>query len=443
MPSKQFALVLLLVALVMLVACTPATLTPAAPPTPMPAAPTTEPEPTEAAMVTTTDTMSIPVVQPVLETHPIVDMDADEAPADARLGDADDPAIWLHPADPAQSFVVGVLKEGGLEVYDLDGQVIQSIAPSDDDNIRYNNIDLAYNFPLGEKMVDIVVASDRYEDKLAIYQVNPDTRQLEDISDPANALLFTPPGQESDEETTAYGLALYHSPKTGKFYAFVSRRDTSEAAQFELTDNGSGQISVTQVRYFTLPVPEAEGDEEVSPQIEGTVADQELGVVYMGQEDVGIWKFGAEPEDSPDGTLIHAIADPASHLSPDVEGLTIYYADSGTGYLMASSQGDNTFVVYTREGDNSYLGSFQVGANGDIDGSEECDGAMILNVPLGDQYPNGLLVVQDGGNDPTVMVEDDGEMENAATNFKYVPWERVANGFATPLKIDTTSYSPR
>jgi 3-phytase len=39
-----------------------------------------------------------------------------------NMGDAaDDPAIWVHPVDPALSLVLGTDKKGGLNVFDLEG----------------------------------------------------------------------------------------------------------------------------------------------------------------------------------------------------------------------------------------------------------------------------------------------------------------------------------
>ena len=99
-------------------------------------------------------------------------------------------------------------------------------------------------------------------------------------------------------------------------------------------------------------------------------------------------------------------------LSADAEGLTLYFGPEGTGYLLASSQGSSTFLVYDRAGDNPYLGSYRVGASGEIDGVDESDGSMVLNVPLGPTFPQGLLVVHDGLNEPEVLAEDDGETEN-------------------------------
>lgn len=380
---------------------------------------------------------AIPAVLPVLETAARLDVDVADLPAGEENGDADDPAIWVHPTDAAQSLVVAVLKEGGLDVYDLDGALLQQIAP---EGVRYNNVDLLYGFPLAGATVDLAIASDRFKDNLAIFAIDPTTRQLTDVSDPNNALVFTPAGQASDETTTAYGLGTYAAPD-GKFYAFVTRRETGDLAQLELSDNGSGQVSYTTVRTITLPTP-ASGELE-DAQIEGLVVDQQLGVLYAGQENVGIWKLDAAPTGSSEGTLIYAVKPDGEYLEADVEGLTIYYGPGEAGYLLVSSQGDNTFAVFTRSGDNAYLGSFQVGSDGEIDSVEECDGAHVINLPLGDKFPQGLLVVQDGLNDPAYMVEDDGEMENASTNFKFVPWERVANAFATPLLIDTNSYQVR
>lgn len=419
---------------------------PAAQPSAAPAAVTTAPTdaPTGAPTVAPTIALApepepvegVAVVLPTLETHPIID--SDEAPEGARIGDADDPAIWVHPTDPSLSLVAAALKEGGLEVYDLSGEVVQSIMP---EGVRYNNVDSAYGFDLGGETVDLFIATDRFKDTLAIFRVDPVARQLVDISDPDGALLFTPVGQISDQTTTAYGITLWRDPATGKLYAFVNRRATGDLAQFELTATAKGAVSWGQVRAFRLPTPE--GGELEDAQTEGMVADAELGFLYIAQENVGIWKVEAAPDSSAEPRLIHEVAPKSEYLEADAEGLTIYYAADGKGYLLASSQGASTFAAFTREGDNTYIGSFQIGRNGEVDGVQESDGATVISLPLGDQFPQGLLVVHDGLNDPAFMVEDDGEFENASTNFKFVPWEQVAAAFSPPLVIDTASYGPR
>lgn len=196
------------------------------------------------------------------------------------------------------------------------------------------------------------------------------------------------------------------------------------------------------------------------------VVDQELGILYAGQEDVGIWRISAAFEAaSPvlvdkvrefgvpytydteeEECVINYAADPGyggKYLSADVEGLTIYYTASNQGYLLASSQGDDTFAVYDRRGANRFIGSFAIADNRrrGVDGAQECDGAAVLNVPLGPAFPLGLLVTQDGANTPDVLDAEGEARDN--TNFKFTPWQRVAQAFSAPLSIDTTSWNPR
>src|SRR5262249_22130516 len=105
-------------------------------------------------------------------------------------------------------------------------------------------------------------------------------------------------------------------------------------------------------------------------------------------------------------------------IAADVEGLTIFQTGRLTGTLLVSSQGDNTFFTFDRL-TNRPLSHFAVvtGRSGSPDGSEDCDGADVVNTPL-PGYPHGLLVVHDGDNTPDVL-DADGEVR-ANTNFKYL-----------------------
>ncbi|MEA5553739.1 phytase [Anabaena cylindrica UHCC 0172] len=401
---------------------------------------------TQFTQILTLSADLVPTATPTLETRP--DLFDDEDPAQATVdqnADADDPAIYVNAEDSANSLVLTSVKNAGVRVYDLSGNLLQTVNPGD---VRYNNIDLQYGFQLGGESIDIAVASDRGNDKLVIFKINPnstDGNYLEDITDSNigtifQAAPFAPPYEPSSR--SSYGLAMYRSPFTNDYYVFTGRRETGDIAQFKLIDLGNGQIGAERVRNFTVTPPTDFGD--VDPQTEGMVADQETGYLYIGQENVGIWKFDAEPNGSNTGTLIDKVKDfGGSNLVADVEGLTIYYGANGTGYLLASSQGDNTFAAYTREGNNEFLGRFGIGNNGAIDSVQESDGADVINVPLGKNFPYGLFVTQDGNNDPAKLVEDDGELENVNSNFKFVPWENIVNTLPDILKIDTTGYDPR
>ncbi|MEI1376025.1 phytase [Nostoc sp. UHCC 0926] len=381
----------------------------------------------------------VPTAAPTVETRP--NLFDDPALSTSQRADADDPAIYVNATNAADSLVLTSVKNAGLRVYDLSGNLLQTLNPG---GIRYNNIDLQYGFKLGNQSIDIAVASDRGNDKLAIFKINPNPstpgQYLEDITDSNigtifQASPFEPPYSASTR--SSYGLTLYRSPVTNDYYVFTSRRQTGDIAQFKLIDKGNGKIGAELVREFTIPSPTTAGR---SPQTEGMVVDQETGFLYIAQEDVGIWKFQAEPDGGTTGKLIDRVRfEGGSHLTDDAEGLTIYYGKNGTGYLLASSQGDSTFVAYTREGNNEYVGNFAIGNNGSIDSVQESDGADVINVPLGPNFPFGLFVTQDGSNEPAKTIDG----ENVNSNFKLVPWENIANAFPNSLNIDTTSYDPR
>ncbi|OYD88966.1 phytase [Nostoc sp. 'Peltigera membranacea cyanobiont' 213] len=384
----------------------------------------------------------VPTAAPTVETRPSLFDDEEPAlPAVDQNADADDPAIYVNATNAADSLVLTSVKNAGLRVYDLSGNLLQTVNPG---GIRYNNIDLQYGFKLGNQSIDIAVASDRQNDKLAIFKINPnpgaDGNYLEDITDSNIGTIFqTSPFEPPYSASTrsSYGVTLYRSPVTNDYYVFTSRRQTGDIAQFKLIDKGNGQIGAQLVREFTIPSPTAA---DRSPQTEGMVVDQETGFLYIAQEDVGIWKFDAEPDGGTTGKLIDRVRfEGGSHLTDDAEGLTIYYGKNGTGYLLASSQGDSTFVAYTREGNNEYVGNFAVGNNGSIDSVQESDGADVINVPLGPNFPFGLFVTQDGSNEPAKTIDG----ENVSSNFKLVPWENIANALPNSLNIDTTSYDPR
>ena len=236
------------------------------------------------------------------------------------------------------------------------------------------------------------------------------------------------PGSVNDGDT-AYGLCLYRSPRDGKSYAFVSRDSSaSTIAQLELFDAGGGQVGWQRVRTIALPDPR---------KVEGMVADQELGWVYLAQEKVGLWKLPAEPSRANDAAvLLQRVKPNGAILASDIEGLCIYYTTNGAGYLLASGQGENTFAVFTREGTNAWLGSFAIGANKPLglDQVTTCDGADVCPLAL-PGFAQGVLVVHDG--------ENDGSVTPANTNFKLVPWENVAGAFTPALAVTPSSHDPR
>lgn len=375
-----------------------------------------------------------------------------ETPAlfdDAAGGDADadDPAIWVHPSDRRHSLVIATAKNGGLRVYDLRGREVQSIAtpaaPGPDDEAgRFNNVDLVRGFNLGGRKVDLAVVSDRGRDQIRSYRIDPADAAagrppLHDVTAPGVPFAFSRDQAEVNDQATAYGLAAYGN------YVVVSRRSRPTIGLFRLIATGGG---VSYRRVDTLDFPssfqlpdgstwspcEDPGD---GPQFEGMMVDPANGTVYAAQEDIGLWRvavrgdhfhgvprvvehtreYGVPAAFEPveEECVVDYGADPGfgGRIAADVEGVAIY-----RDTLLVSSQGDNTFFTYDRWS-NRPTGRFAVVDGPVADGSQDCDGAAVVETPL-PGYPGGLLVVHDGENTPDVPGEDGEPRPN--TNFKFL-----------------------
>jgi 3-phytase len=140
---------------------------------------------------------------------------------------------------------------------------------------------------------------------------------------------------------------------------------------------------------------ELEREFSVATQPEGCVVDDETGVLYLGEEAVGVWRADASPTAAFSPVSIDTVTGP--NLVADVEGMSLY-RQAGRTLLLVSSQGDHSYAVYDT-GDDRYLGAFRVG-EGDHGGSFETDGIDSTERVITVDFPAGLLVVQDGQNQP-------------------------------------------
>lgn len=291
--------------------------------------------------------------------------------------DTDDPAIWINRANPAQSLVIGTDKhaDGALVVFGLDGKIqwdkcVRGL-------LRPNNVDVAYDVPLGKTTIDIAVVTERYAHRLRVYRL-PEMSAVDGGGIP----VF-----EGEAGRECMGIALYTRPRDGAVFAVVSRVDTGAPRenylqQLRLADDGKGVLRGTKVRNF--------GSWSGKKEIEAVAVDSELGMVYYSDEQSGVRKYAADP-DAPEANkeLAHF---GTSGFAEDHEGISIYRKPGapGTGYVLVSNQSADTLRIFPREGaggrphEHPLLASVRLR-------TRESDGSDVTNLAL-PGFPGGLFV---------------------------------------------------
>lgn len=315
--------------------------------------------------------------------------------------DADDPAIWVHPKDPSRSLVIGTNKaaapQGALVVYGLDGKVRQRIGGLD----RPNNVDVEYGLKLGGRRADIVVTTERYQKRLRVFRIEEKTGMLEDVSSAGGIPVLE--GREG-RGREPMGIGLYRRPRDGAVFAIVSPKEgplDGYLEQYLLEDDGGGKVKGKKVREF--------GTFSGAGEIEAVVVDDELGYVYYADEDTGLRKYHADP-DHPLARKELALFGRAGYQG-NREGLAIYAAGKGKGYLISTDQvkGNSRYLLYRREGtaadphDHSEVVGVIEG------GADSTDGIEATPHGLGKAWPKGMLAA----------------MNSAGKNFFFYNWADI------------------
>ena len=314
--------------------------------------------------------------------------DAETQPVKSQGDAADDPAIWLHPNVAEKSLILGTNKKKGLLVYDLEGNQVQQLLVG-----RVNNVDVRQDFTYKGKPADIAAASHRDNHSIALFHIAASSGEVSAVNEITTGL------------DDVYGLCMYRGFED-KVYVFINDQD-GRYEQYEISDSDSGW-SGTRVREF-----------HVASQPEGCTTDDKNQRLFIGEENAAIWTLGAEPRDDVKMTQVAAIGDV---LKADIEGMELYQTEI-ENYLLVSSQGNDSYVLFQAETPYAYLGRFRIVLNSEtgVDGASETDGLTVSSANLGDKYPQGIVVVQDGRN----------LLPNNNQNFKIVSWKKINDAILT------------
>lgn len=322
----------------------------------------------------------------VIDGQKFVTASVETAPAGARGDAADDPAVWKHPIDPAKSLILGTNKKEGLVVFGLDGAEVQRLPIG-----LINNVDVRQS---ADRPFDLAIASNDQVNAISVFLVDRQTGMI------------THRGNIPTNKVEPYGIC--QAREAGHDLAGVTYKDgTLQIWSLSIGETALNGELLKSVKLET--------------QLEGCVFDEPNGTIFVGEEDRGLWAIQYR-EETPSPLLIDTVGGSAG-LVADVEGVSIWRGANGAGWLVASAQADNRFVVYDRQAPHAPRGSFSISANEalDIDEATHTDGLDVFSGPL-PAFPRGILVVQDDGNPKS------GENQN----FKIVNWADVEAALDLP-----------
>ena len=297
--------------------------------------------------------------------------------------DADDPAIWVNPADHARSLILGTNKvaapDGALYVFGVDGSVKQVVKPLD----RPNNVDIEYGLATPSGPVDIAVVTERLQHRLRVYRIT-DTGLA-----PLDAGGIPVLAGQIDEAAMPMGIALYRRPRDGAIFAIVAPKTGGKDGylwQYRLSfDADAGAVRATFVRRF--------GTFSGSGEIESVAVDDALGYAYYSDEEFAIRKWAADPDDRNATYELATFGKGAFTLQR--EGIAIVSKADGTGFIVCTDQipGGSVLRVYRREGQPGQPHVHDPAVATLVTTADTTDGIDATVSTLGDRFPEGLLVM--------------------------------------------------
>lgn len=296
---------------------------------------------------------------------------------------ADDPAIWSGPS-AGEGRVIGTQKKGGYYVYDLQGRIVQELPLG-----RPNNVDLALDFPWTDGSAPIVAASDRADNTIPLFRL-----------DPATGLMETAPrARIATGFAEVYGVCI---GQRGADTVLVATSKIGEVVAWKIKPSGD-RIADERVASFAL-----------GSIAEGCAIDGAGNAYYVAQELVGLWRVDVDDATGAARTQIDKVG-AGGRLAADVEGVTIWEGVGAAGFIVVSVQGRSVFNVYDRAAPHAFRGAFRIGAGPGGDAVSGTDGIAVSSAAFGEQYPQGLFVAQDDVN----------SNPSATQNFKYASWADV------------------
>ena len=304
-----------------------------------------------------------------------VEADVETEPVFAGDDAADDMCVLENFNNPENSLIISSDKKYGIIVYDLEGVKLHDYELG-----RINNVDILPSRSFQNKY--IVAGTNRTYNSIDIYLFNS-AGELE-----KNIVREVVPSLKD-----VYGITFYEDKYNT--YLFISDKKGNVEQWSYNNDEVNAEIKfVRKLKFSSL--------------VEGLVADESKGKIYIGQERKGIWELNAFPSFDSEKKLIFK---KSKNFKPDFEGLALRDDGNGEGYLIASVQGSNGYLIIERKSLDAKI-FFRIIDGNKIDGTTETDGIDVTSIKTS-KFPNGFFIAQDDDND------------GLNQNFKLVDWNKI------------------
>ncbi len=346
-----------------------------------------------AFFLTTSSLADYVEVEAIYETPPVV-----------TKGDAaDDPAIWLNKSNPSNSIVFGTDKKSGIYSYNLQGQELSYTNLGNINNIDTRTINVGDDENISD--VTFLFASNRTLGSvdLWVFEDNEIRQKLKNNS----WKVPSKPSFRGKSDIIVYGICAGIDAKYG-LVAFLTEDTGPRVEVWNLTEDGLNLITTFN-----------NGGES-----EGCVYDDQNRTLFISEEEVrGVLK-AYRLDDSFDFSEPYIVDSRDGQIGGDPEGVSLYKTPNNSGYLILSSQGDSKFNLYDRNYPYDYITSFRIGSSKSIDNVTDTDGIETINFKLSDEYPEGIMIAQDGYN-------KDG-LWSKKQNFKFVSFQDILEAVDVP-----------
>jgi len=304
------------------------------------------------------------------EDIPAINFTSETAPVNSAGDAADDPAIWINEENPINSLIFGTDKRTGIHVYDMYGSELGFSALGATNNVDVRVLD----------KILYIATSNRTSSTIDLWKI-PESQAYDYFSttdDPFNSL---PKHVSINAGMKVYGICL------GLYKNDLVALLTEEEGVRNQFWNLTNQKLINTINI----IADESNPPEDGNEAEGCVFDDNNETFFVSREgNDGLLKAF----NTSDQSFITIIDSRAGNIVGDPEGVAIYKSNISEGYIIVSSQGDSTFNVYNRQYPYDFQFKFSVTDVADTDGLD------IVNFSIGELYPDGIMVVQDGFNTP-------------------------------------------